>query len=342
MKIAFFALNQNFCGDILEELRAWHTVRLWKKVRDPAMNWANIMGLLNWCDLAYFDFIQEPFPEITQLQHLERSKPFIVTRMDGIDILNHDSVDWRKVDALVLMPVQEKRLERLRTLLRESEKLNLPPLPKRILRRNVGIDLKLFTPDYHVPGYSIVLHSSVIRETKRVYTAIQLFYELITEDRDRPWTLTVIGQWAGGWQWPKRLEYVMCVGELIESLDFPKDRLFIQMQNFSRPQWAEYIRKRDVYWCTSFREGFPNSMGEAAASGVWPISNWFYGAERIYPAENLCKTPGDVIDKTIAWGQLEKDAKRLQGMTMRKWMEQFDRHKTAVEIRELCEEVAAG
>jgi len=340
MKIAFFALNQSFCGSILEELQSRHTVRVWRKVRDPGMNWANLTGLLDWCDLAYFDFIQEPLPEITQLQHLERSRPYIVARMDGIDILNHDSVDWRKIDGLILMPVQEKRLQRLRALLQKDKNIRLPPLPKKILRRNVGIDLKLFLPDDHEPGYSIVLHSSVIRETKRVYTAIQLFYELVTEDREKPWTMTLIGQWAGGWRWPQRMEYVMCVGELVESLDFPEKRLYIQMENFPRPQWADFIRKQDIYWCTSFREGFPNSMGEAAASGTWPISNWFYGAELIYPEENLCRTPGEMIEKTISWGELDGDSRKELKRKMRSWMEAYSRHRTAVEVRELCEEVA--
>lgn len=338
MKIAFFALNQNFCGDVIEEMRTWHTLRIWRKVSNPAMNWANIMGLLNWCDVAYFDFIQEPLPHVSQLQSLERGKPHIVARMDGIDILNHHAVDWTKVDALVLMPVQEKRLERLRLLLTQKEG-RLPPLPKKILRRNIGIDLQLFHPDNHEPSYDIVLHASVIRETKRVYTAIQMFYELVKEDPERPWTMIVIGQWAGGWDWPRRTEYVMCVGELIESLAFPPNRLFLQMENFPRKAWADFIRKKDVYWCTSFREGFPNSMGEAAASGVYPLSNWFYGAELLYPERNLCKSPSEQIQKTIEWGQLPLEEKKLRKVASRSLVEAWDRKQVAVEIRKLCEEV---
>lgn len=341
MKIAFFALNQNFCGTILEEMRAHHTVRMWKKIKIPHRDWANVVGLLNWCDVAYFDFIQTPLPEVSQFQFLERGKPFIVARMDGIDILNHDAIDWKRVDALVLMPVQEKRLKRLRALHKSNyPNRTLPPLPKKILKRNVGIDLQMFRPDLkREPGYEIVLHSSVIRETKRVYTALQCFYELVTQDPEKPWKLWLIGQWAGGWKWPQRMEYVMCVGELVESLNFPKGRLILQMENFPRPAWAEFIRGRDLYWCTSFREGFPNSMGEAAASGVYPLSNRWFGAELLYPEECLWRTPSELVRKTIEWGNFFNEDKIRLRYSTRGHIEQYSRRQTAIDIRQLCEEV---
>lgn len=338
MKIAFFALNQNFCGSILEELQAKHTVRNFKPSGVKAHDYANMTGLINWCDIIYCDFIQSPMPEITQLQFLE--KP-LVARMDGIDILNHVSVDWRKVSALVLMPVQKKRLGRLRWMWEAENKKKLSPLPKRILERNIGIDLSLFQPNYQrPPGYQIVLHATVIRDTKGVYEALQCFKRLIEEDEKNPWQLTIIGQWEGGYQWPERQEYVMSCQELIEDLNFPPGRLGVIRGNLSREKWAEYLKDQaDFYWCFSKREGFPNSLGEACASGIIPVINRFYGAELIYPAETLSRSPSEIVEKTLSIGELPAEEKQRLRQQARKHIEQYDQHKTAVEIRELCEEI---
>jgi len=273
------------------------------------------------------------------MQHL--GKP-LVARMDGIDILNHRMVDWRNVSALVLMPVQEKRLRRLRRIWKAANPDKpLLNLPKKILKRNVGIDLRLFQLDLKKkPGYKIVLHATVIRDTKGVYEAIQTFHRLLEEDPGKPWQFTIIGQWEGGYLWPQRREYVMCCQELIEDLQFPSGSLGIIPHNLPRAEWVQYLKKEtDFYWCFSKREGFPNSLGEGMASGVMPVINKFYGAEVLYPDEFLCNSPHEILEKTIEFGNLSEEERQYLRKEVRTHIEKFDRHKTAVEIRELCEEV---
>jgi len=334
MKIAFFALNQNFCGTILEELQAHHQVKNWQKYGLDSMDWANIKGLIDWCDLIYCDFIQEPCPEITRMQWLD--KPMVV-RMDGIDIMNHVNMDWNRVSAAVIMPVQMKRLMKLRADWERQNKRPLTKLPKIIKQWNVGIDLDLFQPDYaRTPGYNIVLHASVMRATKQVYTALQVFAELIEND-DSPWHMTLIGTWEGGWDWNNRKEYVTALHELLEQLNLG-DRLTI-LPNLKREEWAEFIKTQDVIWGPSFREGFPNSVGEASASGVWPLINHFYGAELIYDSANICRSPIQLMKRTIGWGGMDDEAKINSMRYIRKHVEQYDRHKVAREIRQLCEEI---
>jgi len=338
MKIAFFALNQNFCGSILEELQAHHTVKIYQKNPHAHINFANITGLINWCDLIYCDFIQEPMPEISQLQYLD--KP-LVARMDGIDVMNHEIVDWANVSALVLMPVQAKRLKRLRGLWhKQHQGMKLPKLPET-LELNIGIDLNLFQPNYQrEPGYNIVLHASVIRDTKGVYEAIQTFYELLRKQPEKPWHLTIIGQWEKGWKAAQRQEYVMSCQELIETLNFPPNRLGVIPDNLPRPKWAQYLRNEpDFYWCFSHREGFPNSLGEGMASGIIPIMNHFYGAELIHPEKFICESPTEILEKTIEYGEMDKEVRQQLRKEARAHIEQYDRYKTAVEIRKLCEKV---
>ena len=368
MKIAFFAWNPNFCGSILEELRNHHQVKVWKPrgfakrstpppLRKDAkwfapegFEFANITGLINWCDVIYCDFIQRPCLEISQLQWLD--KPMVV-RMDGIDIMNHININWEKVFALILMPVQEKRLMRLR---KEWEKtdMKLIELPKKILRRNIGIDLTLFNYNrLETPivfgtgpeileksrvssGYKIIYHTNVMRSVKNPYIILQCFRELLNRD-DKPWHLTFIGDWEKGWETMARAEYVMCLRELREEIEIPEKSIDF-IPNAPRNTWAQALPSYNVIWGYSHREGFPNSIGEACASGVYPIMNHFYGAETIYPDQYLVQSPLGLVEKTIAWGNMTEEEKLNAKHAVRHHIEQYDRHKVAREIRELCEE----
>ncbi|MBA7612103.1 hypothetical protein ES703_19337 [subsurface metagenome] len=334
MKIAFLSTNMNFCGTILGELRAHHDVRVYDHTSDGTLNMANVMRLLDWCDVAYFDFIQYPLPFVTHLNVIDNP---VIARMDGLDIMGHHKVDWNKVSALVLMEVQEPRLKRLRDQYEAATKSKLPPLPDRILKRSVGIDLRLFWVRARAElTYKICFHANVIRDTKRVYTAIQCFNELIKRD-DKLWEFTLIGQWEGGWAWPARSEYVMCCRELLEQLGFPSDR-FRVMGNLPREEWAKFIQTQDVFWNLSFREGFPNSLGEACASGAYPVINWWAGAELIYPEKYLCRSPSEIVERTIEWGTLNEEEKRVRRTEARRHIERYDAHETARMIRELIEE----
>ena len=328
MKIAVIAVNSSFCGGIEKELGQHHTVKKYVPTRDAATNKIAQKYLHDWADLVYFDFIQSPMPWMLAQPWFKKK---CVARMDGIDVMNHNMINWKKVDGFVLMPVQEKRLKMLR-----GGKL---PLPKdKILIRNIGIDLDLFQPDNHTPGYNIVFHSNVMRQVKRPYLALQCFYELIKKDPEKPWHLTIIGDWEKGWDAVNRQEYVMCLMELLETLDIPEDRITIR-GNYSREDWAKFLPTQDVIWCLSWREGFPNSVGEGAASGVEPFMNHFYGAETIYPDVNLCKTPTELVEHTFHWGQATDDMNKKRSMSIRKHIEQYSRRQTAIDIRELCEKI---
>ena len=336
MKIGVFSINLNFCGAVLEELRAHHTVRVYRHSNNEVMNTANIVGLINWCDLAYFEFIQYPLPWVSRQQWLE--KP-VVARDHGIDVLNHADIDWRKISALIIQPTQQKRLNRLRRIHNQKHpNKRLPPLPKKILHRYVGIDLEHFKPNMkRKPGHNIVLHSNVIRETKGIYTAIQCFGDLIENDPDQPWHFTLIAQGEGGWNWPQRQEYVMCVEELLEDLNLPSRRFKHYDGNLSEGDWTKLLQTQDIYWCLSLRESFGVSMAQACASGAYPLLNRFYGAERLYPEANLCRSPRELVDKTIQWGRLSDDEKSRSRRLMRKHVEQYDQLETAKKIRNLIE-----
>ena len=180
-----------------------------------------------------------------------------------------------------------------------------------------------------VPEYHIVTHASWIRPVKRIYEAIQQFYELIQLDGKKPWSMTLIGQWEGAqYRGPDRKEYMRACRELMNQLKFP-------------PQvWNQFAGTADIYWCTSWRESFGASMGEVCARGGYPLINNYLGASKVYPKKYLCKTGGEMVRKTIEWGNLSPDDKKQERKVIRKHIEQYDAREAAKKIRAFLEGIA--
>lgn len=339
MKIAFFSTNRNFSQHVLEELNRNHTVKIWNKNPDTQIRWASTMSLLDWCDIAYLEWTQSPNVEISQIQGL--SKPLIAF-CHGYDAMYHTFMDWRNIDGLIIQAPQYPRLLRLRAEWTKNNP-NLPPLPrlpKKVLVKGLGVDLQRFTPlEQPIPEYHIVTHSSKIRPVKRIYAALQQFYDLIQLDGDKPWKMTIVGEWQGGLDKQEHYEYLIACRELIEQLNFPADRLFIKGKNFPQNIWAQFAKTADLYWCTSWRESFGASMAEVCASGGYPLLNDYLGADKMYPEKYRCKTPYEMIQKTIEWGNMSQGDKIKERRIIRKYIEQFDAKQTAREIRFFIEEI---
>jgi len=339
MKIALFSTNLTFSQYMLAELNRKHTVKIWKNNPNSQIGWANTLKLLDWCDVAYLEWSQSPNIEISQIQAV--GKPLILF-CHGYDIMYHTFVDWRNIAGLIIQDAHYPRLLRLRTeWAKENPSLPpLPKLPKKILVKSLGVDLQRFTPlSQAIPEYHIIIHASWIRPVKRIYAAIQQFYDLIYLDENKPWKMTLIGQWEGTYKQEERWEYLMACRELIEQLNFPPDRLFLKPTNFASDIWPQFAKTADLYWCTSWRESFGASMAEVCACGGYPLINNYLGADKVYPKKYLCKTPYEMIQKTIEWGNLSPDEKIRERQIIRKHIEQFDVKKASKEIRLFIEEV---
>ena len=340
MKIAFFSMNTNFCRPIIEELSQHHTVKMWQYNANEQIYWASIMKLLDWCDLAYLEWLQPPGIEISQIQGV--GKP-LVAFCHGVDVMNHSFVDWRNISGLITQDALYPRLLELRTEwgVLNPGKPSLPRLPKKTLIQSLGIDLSAFTPlPEPIPEYHIVTHAMWIRPVKRIYEAIQQFYDLIQLDGKKPWRMTLIGQWEGaGYRGPDRKEYMRACRELINQLKFPPDRLHLKLENFPQEMWRNFSKTADLYWCTSWRESFGVSMAEVCAGGGYPLINHYLGADKIYPKKYLCKTPFEMIQKTIEWGNASTEEKLQERKVIRKHIEKYDVREAAKNIRHFLEEV---
>ncbi len=337
MNIAFFSRNRNFSHFILEELSKYHTVKIWSLNSNETISWISTVKLLEWCDVAYLEWLQAQNLEITQINEL--GKP-LVAFCHGIDVFNHYFVDWRNIAGLIIQDSNHPVLLKLRadwSIIYPDKPL--PRLPKKILIKSLGVDLKTFTPiALPIPEYHIVTHASIIRPTKRVYEALQQFYDLIQLDGDKPWKMTLIGSWEPPSE--EGVEYIFTCKDLIDRLDFPSGRVFLKTENFPPDMWANFAKTADLYWCTSWRESFGLSMAEVCASGGYPLLNNYLGADKLYPKKYRCKTSGEMVRKTIEWGNFSPEQKIKEREIIRKHIEQYNCRKAAKDIRLFLEEVA--
>lgn len=331
MKIAYFSRNRNFAGPLLEELSQHHTVKLWQYNVNDLVNTISIRNLLDWCDIGFLEWLQPPTIEISQLQGID--KPLIAF-CQGIDVYNHGAVDWRNISGLIIQDANYDRLLMLRKQWEQRHKgQRLTPLPETLIQ-SIGVDLREFEFIEQVePEYRILIHASQIRDTKRIYEAIQQFYDLLQKDPEKPWEFHLIGHWESGYKDAERREYLQALRELIRILDFPPKRFYMTPRDLSREDWAGFAKTIDIYWCTSWRESFGASMAECAASGAYPLINYYLGADEIYPKEHLCKTPSEMVEKTIAWGNLSTEEKLEERKKIRKHIEQYDCRKAAENMR---------
>ncbi|GAG77649.1 unnamed protein product, partial [marine sediment metagenome] len=224
----------------------------------------------------------------------------------------------------------------------------LPKLPRKTLIQSLGVDLRRFIalPEPVTPEYHIIAHAMWIRPVKRIYELIQTFHDLLQIDGEKPWKLTLVGEWetttAGTHNSLARDEYMRACRELITELKFPPGRFFLKQQNFSPEIWPQFSREADIYWCTSWRESFGVSMAEACAGGAYPLINQYLGADKLYPKKYLCKTPGEMVRKTIEWGNLSQLDKRRERIVIRKHIEKYDARVAAKNIRLFLEQVQEG
>lgn len=338
MRIAFFSMNRSFAEPLLRELTQYHTVRVWQHNSNEWINQVSIKNLMDWCELAYCEWLQPPNMEISQIQGW--GKP-IVAFCHGIDAQNHSFMDWRNIAGLIIQDANYARFMRFREIF-SKQNPHLPPLAKlpKTLIKSIGADSKQFQLIPRAPGYKIITHASSVRATKGIYEAIGAFYDLLQVDSKKPWTLTIVGDWYDDWELTQRREYLEACDERIEKLNFPSGRIFITDKNFDRATWKSFLGTADIYWCLSWRESFGVSLAEAALSGVYPLVNDYFGAETIYSDQFRFKTTGELVQKTILWGERDEATKKSGQVTARNQLLNFDSGKAAVDIRLFLEAVA--
>lgn len=326
MKIAVFTINPAWLRADLDAMRrARHHIRVWR--RNPSvssssgvgvqremqaarsqLNLMNISRLMDWCDVAYFDWCQYPFPEACALQARTCK---VVVRARGLPFFGiYKTFHWEKIDLVVGHQLIGQRLQEVET---KPRFLHLPQ----------GTDPTFFTmPKTREYAKNLAMHSTTIRYRKRVYSSIQAFFDLLQHDPE--WTFHLKGEWklSFGTSW-EGTQYTGPCEELIEDLGI-SDKIQLS-GNLPPSGWRDWLHDKDVIISNGIREGTHVSLAEAMMCGVYPLVNCWRGADNYYPKENVYRTQREMVDKILAWQQLDVEEKKQLSQDMREWaLERYD------------------
>jgi len=310
MKVGIFTLNTNFLGPItMSLLRHGHEILLWKRTRETQIDLINLQRILDRCDVAFFDWTQNPFLNAMRIEELSCK---IAVRAHGLPFFDlYKTFPWQRVDLMIGSAVIFGQ--------RMKEAKNQP---KRYLHIPPGSDPTLFTipanKKYH---QNLCTHSLIIRFKKRIYATLQAFYDLL--QHDRRWKLHIVGQWKAPAGWGEHSNYIEPCKELMEDLQLGT-KVYLS-PNMPWARWAAWLGGMDIFVSNSIREGLQVSLVEAMLAGVYPLINCWRGSDEYYPADNIFKTQSELVDKLLEWESRSVEEKRRLSGEMREWAaERFD------------------
>lgn len=289
-----------------------HEVWYWTQTGNELIDWVNVSRLLDWCDVAFFEWAQTPF---LQALSMENPRCKVVLRAHGLPFFSiYRTFPWNRVDLVICAGyIIMSKLEELPPDRRPPSYIHIPE----------GSDPTFFNiPRSKKYGHKIAFHSTVIRFKKRVYTTIQSFYDLL--QRDDRWKLCIAGNWdqpsGSGWEGANYTEPCM---ELIEDLGIRSD---VELTpNLPRDQWRNWLADKDVFVSNSIREGVQVSLVDAMLCGVYPLINCWRGSDAYYPKENVFRTQRELVDMILVWSEKSVKEKRALSQKMRHWaVENFD------------------
>ena len=292
MRVALFSTNDNFFGPIAAELRnRGHELAVWKE-SSGFSNGYNIGRLMQWCDIAFVEFIQTPFLEV-----LAAKKDFpnvkLAARLHRIevysDIVDNADTKWPLVDVLFVSAhhVAERFLN----------KRDKKPKPKEVVvaATNIADPAKFpFVERKWNAPYRMCMVGNFVPK-KRQYTAIQMFWD-VQQATGGQFIFDIVGQ-RGNFGGYGNFEYHQNCLDLIEELEL-KDGVQIY-DKIDHAEMAGFMAREHVLISNSNEEGTHVSVAEAAVTGCVPMVNCWRGAKGVYP-ENTAwhfKSPCEFVQR---------------------------------------------
>ena len=262
LKIAFFASQDSFAGDIIRHLSTHNEVRRFngKTVDDMA-------HLMRWADVAWFEWCDQLLIEATKLDKTCR----IVCRLHSYEAFTEmpAHVNWSKVDRLILVN------ESVSKILNQFHDIKTD----RVVISN-GVDLDRFRiPDNKRYGKKIC-SLGYINYKKNPGLLLYTFKAI--HDWDPEFEFYIAGQH----QDPRIKIYF---DHMLERLNIP-----VHLENWT-DDVPGYFKDKDFVISTSLFESFHYSVAEGMASGLLPLVHAWPGAENVYPGEYMFNTPDDCV-----------------------------------------------
>lgn len=315
----------SFLHEIADELKAHHQVSLFERrtVTLPIFNTRlnrmrfrrDMRNFTQTNDVLFFEWASELLVEATHLP----KRCGIVTRLHRYEMYKWvDQINWRAVDKIILVSQAKKR--------EFGERF--PQQVEKVVVITEAVDPHKFQPvDKPFGGnIGILCH---LTPRKRVYELILAFSELVHE---RPELRLHIG----GGRHPWHGDYYFAIHDLVRQLKL-EDKVIFYGKVAEAQKWYANI---DIFISNAYSEGLQVSPLEALASGCVCFAHRWAGAEEMLPEEYLYYTDRQLQERILRYCNLTETERRQQRHQLRQRIcNDFNVHKTKVEIRKLIESV---
>lgn len=303
LKVAVFARNNNFLSPILFELgRRKIIYRGWITSDDSTFGLLQGHELMEWCDVAFFDFCQDPLP---RLSRLTIEKP-IVARLHGLEVYSPEArvIDWKRIHLICSAPEFERyKIEGLH-----------PPADVTILPIGVGLE-PTCTPKT-LFGHNIGLIAYTPLPRKRIYTTIESFWDLCEQSKSQ-WILHIRGARTTGYRDGEAREYLKFINELRASAVAAINERIIFHDFLPNAQYAQFLKNLDIIISNSMQEGYHKAVFEAMSYGTYPLVHEWMGAKSLYEGYTFI-SQRQLVDKIIAWDELSNKSKEKCSLHVQK------------------------
>ena len=327
MKISVISVNNNFFGSIATELIKQHSVQFYEPTDDNSLNWYNLGKLCNWGDLIWCEFAQPPFQFALNLAPEKR----IIVRLHRIEVYNPYiyTLNWSAVDMLIFSAQHVKDIfyQKLGEVKAPDGSLSIDNKPRNdiVLPTNVvNHNLFTFTQREFKQPYKMCIIGHVI-EIKRIYDFIQWFHDI-----DARFELYIVAQDA---------DWYESYGATVKRLAEQDARITILSGMDNTEELVKFMQSMDIIVSHSREEGTHVSVMEAMATGCYPLLADWNGADEVYDAKYVYRSPKEFNTKIEEWGALDSIQKLRASIDAYEFTKPYNAQEITKKVVDLVETV---
>jgi|GEM_PF-1127674 len=264
----------SFLRDIIAFLEPAYDIRFVHSNQEAAL-----VEAISWADIVWLEWCLEPAVWATQKFDLRAHGKKVIVRLHSTEVIDGrlpHHVRWERVDHLVFVSED----------IRDEMFKQMPDLPQRVDCRVIsnGIDCDRFTPGPVAGDPHRIAWVGDIAMKKNPMLALQILRRLL--DLDPRYHLHV----AGEANCPRTARYLR---HLMDEMNLKGAITF-----YGRIDHMEsWYRDKGVLLSTTLYESFGMNIGEAMASGCWPVVHHYPGAAKTWPSETLFATVDQAVER---------------------------------------------
>lgn len=278
LRLVFFdalkSRDTSFLRDIIAALEPEFDIRF-SNVRQGA----EMVDLISWADIVWLEWCLEPAVWATRNVNMRAQGKKVIVRLHSTEVIDGrfpHQINWDEVDDLVFVS-EDIRDELLK---------QMPQLSRRARHSVIsnGIDCDRFAPASAPGDPRHIAWVGDVAMKKNPMLALQILRRLV--DIDPGYHLHV----AGEVNCPRTARYL---AHLIATMGL-KQSISFYGQIADIETW---YRDKGVLLSTTLYESFGMNIGEAMASGCWPVVHDFPGAVKTWPSEILFATVDQAVER---------------------------------------------